>query len=508
MAAPSDPEKYSLDDMMDRLKNQPDEEPIENGELVTRTDGSQAIRVRKRKRRSNQPHKEEIKKSNRARMVQVSAALIFVLLLIFAAGAAIIYANSSPFRNELTENITRSSGANVELTQFRMNPASANAGQLILTWPDDNVLESLSLRNIRAKISPSAFFGKTMTGEEASAGEGTLTLRLPGNPSSNASNLEKDGTPPVRFGVYTLPKLHMRLGNANAPLARINNTEASFTPSNVNGRPQLLLNRGDVIIPGWPKLRLDRSHIEFRGNEIDIIGLRLRHASDSRRTFELGGILTPFSLKGPSSLAVHVDSYLLSGIVGEALGKRFSGRIDTDTTAQSSHLAISPGSDPTPSLTIAFRSSIPTFFEVSGFPFLFGLAQTLEDDWFSHPSFDAEVTGTIRRSAGNVSLSDLNFENKGRMALRGSLNMDANKRLSGTLEVGVAVAMIGASGNPRLQNLFGPPENGFRWVSLKPGGTADSPTDNFKALFNAASPSVSPDSTSEIPSFEELTAPE
>ncbi len=44
MAAPSDPEKYSLDDMMDRLKNRPDEEPIENGELITRTDGSQAIR--------------------------------------------------------------------------------------------------------------------------------------------------------------------------------------------------------------------------------------------------------------------------------------------------------------------------------------------------------------------------------------------------------------------------------------------------------------------------------
>ena len=49
---PSEPEKYSIDEMIDRLKNPPDEEPIEKGELVTRADGSQAIRVRKRKRRS------------------------------------------------------------------------------------------------------------------------------------------------------------------------------------------------------------------------------------------------------------------------------------------------------------------------------------------------------------------------------------------------------------------------------------------------------------------------
>ena len=47
--APSDPEKYSIDEMMERLKGQPADDPATAGELVTRADGSQALRVRKRK---------------------------------------------------------------------------------------------------------------------------------------------------------------------------------------------------------------------------------------------------------------------------------------------------------------------------------------------------------------------------------------------------------------------------------------------------------------------------
>ena len=82
-AAPDEPEKYSIDEMMDRLKS-PASESAEEGELVTRADGSQALRVRKRKRRSSQPHKEVNSRSRRARIVQVSAALV----LVFAAALA------------------------------------------------------------------------------------------------------------------------------------------------------------------------------------------------------------------------------------------------------------------------------------------------------------------------------------------------------------------------------------------------------------------------------------
>src|SRR6478609_3165765 len=103
-ASPSEPEKYSIDEMMDRLKSGPSQNS-ENGELVTRADGTQAVRVRKRKRRSTQPHKDARQRTRRARIVQVSSALVLIFAAGLTVGGAIIYANSSPFRKNLIGQI-------------------------------------------------------------------------------------------------------------------------------------------------------------------------------------------------------------------------------------------------------------------------------------------------------------------------------------------------------------------------------------------------------------------
>ena len=87
MSAPSEPEKYSIDEMMERLKNRPPRKiRSRTVNWSTRADGSQAIRVRKRKRRSHQPHKEELQNNRRARMIQVSGALILLLLAVVRGG--------------------------------------------------------------------------------------------------------------------------------------------------------------------------------------------------------------------------------------------------------------------------------------------------------------------------------------------------------------------------------------------------------------------------------------
>ena len=144
-SSPGEPEKYSIDEMMDRLKSSQSPNP-DDGELVTRSDGTKAIRVRRRKRRSSQPLKEEKQAVRRVRIVQVTAAMVLVMLAALAVGGAVIYANSSPFREALVRKIEQATGATVELEQFRMNPKTANAGGLSLKWPAGNVLESLKLR--------------------------------------------------------------------------------------------------------------------------------------------------------------------------------------------------------------------------------------------------------------------------------------------------------------------------------------------------------------------------
>jgi hypothetical protein len=508
MSAPSEPEKYSIDEMMDRLKNRPAESPIEDGELVTRSDGSQAIRVRKRKRRSLQPHKEEVKHNRRARMIQVSGAFVLLLLGALTMGAAIVYANSAPFRESLLKKIGVSSGANVEIQQFRMNPTSANAGRLILKWPTGNALSELSLIGVRAEVFPASFLGKSMVGEEVLAGEGTLSIRIPqeGKPSREVPPAE--GTPPVRFKRYAVPKFHVIVGDTAAPLISMRNSEGSFHPYNPNGRAQLLLNRGELGIPGWPKLRMDRSHIEFRDAEVDVVGMRLLYDTDSRGVFEMTGTVSPYNASRASTLSVHLESFLVAGLAGPDLGRLFSGRLDSVESAKSNYLSFSPGPSPDASLVVSFRGSLTTPFEIKGFPFLSGLALILEDKWFSSPSFEGDISGTLRRADGTVVFSDLSFENKDRMALRGSVSMAPNRMLSGNLEVGLAEAMIQASRSRKLDAVFGPPREGFRWITLAIGGISANPTDNFKALFDAASPIGKAPASGQVPSFEDLTAPE
>ena len=507
MSAPSEPEKYSIDEMMERLKSHPPEGLNEDCELVTREDGSQAFRVRKRKRRSQQPHKEQRLHSRRTRMIQVSSVLILLLLAIFLAGAAIAYANSAPFREKILRQIALSCGASGELELFRMNPTSANARRVSLTWPEGNALQNLTLDSVRAEISPSSFFGQSLSGEEVMASQGTLILRAcPADQSPRYATAPIDN-PPIRFDRYAIAKAQVLLGDPVAPLVRLQNSEVSFAPVTLSDHAQLLLSGGEVTIPGWPKLRMDRSHIEFRDSAMDIVGMRLRYESDAQGLFELNGSVAPYATERASTLAVHLDSYLIAGLAGPELGRLFAGRIDTLPADKSNSLAFSLGQDPTASLAIVFHNSPTGSIELNGFPFLFGLSQTIGDDWFEHPLFENDVSGAIRRADGRVTLRDLRLETKGRLAVRGALTMSPDKTLSGKLEVGVATAMIKSSKSRALDALFGPPSESFRWVTLTIGGSATAPTDNFKQLFQAIKPASSPPPGSEIPSFEELTTP-
>jgi len=507
MPPTSEPEKYSIDEMMERLQGRTGDETIlPEGELVSRADGTQAIKVRKRKRRTIQTHKQDLAQNRRARIIQVSASLILLLGAVLGCGIAIVYANSAPFRDGLVKKIMANTGAAVELNQFRMTPSRANAGQLILNWPEGNVMKSLNLRGISAEIAPSSFFGKSMVGGDVGSPEATLILRNPGfgKPTRFSQDSEAGGT--IDFGNYTTPNLHVLFGEAPTSLGRIDKAEASFLARTPSGRPQLLLNRGDLSIPGWPNLKIDRSHIEFRGSELDIVGLRLRYENDIQGAFELSGTFSPYNPNQASTLAVQMQAFAIAGIAGPEWGRLFNGKIDTTTSSQSNFLSIMPAPSSESILMISFSNSLASSFRVSGFPFLFSLSQLLNDKWFERPVFDNDVSGTIRRQNGNVSFEDLNFISKGRLSLRGSMSMGVDRKLSGNLEVGVAEGMISAS-NLKMNAMFGPVIDGFRRLNLTISGTGTTPTDNFRELFEAAVSKATPPKTGNIPSFEELTTP-
>ena len=506
--APSDPEKYSIDEMMDRLKGGNSENP-EDGELVTRSDGSQAIRVRKRKRRTSQPQKEQVLRTRRVRIYQVSAALLLLFMFALALGGALVYANGSAFREKLSRMIGQSTGATSDLHEFRINPRTANARILNLQWPAGSLLDSLTTSGVVAEISPTSFLGNSFTGEEITVSDATLALQIPKAGQLQPTTGESPAPSPISFNRYRTANFNLTLGPQEQPMLRLYKSEASLSSNSTAGLPQVRLYRGDLAIAGWPGLRMNRALLEFRSKEVDLIGLQLLHPTDDRGAIEFSGTISPFKPDQLTSLTVKLNSFLVDGIVGASMGRLISGRIDSVSVTKSNYFSFLPAENSTPALDIAFGVAPTSAIQVQGFPFLFGISQLLEEDeWFEKPVFETDALGVIHREKGIVSFRNLNLVSKGRISIQGDLAMAADQSLSGTLHVGLAEAMIPKTS--RLKLMVGPIKDGFRWIHLNIGGSANSPTDNFKDLYNGITATKEPEPDASGPkesSFEELTRP-
>ncbi len=509
-SVPSEPEKYSIDEMMERLKSNPSPESEEGGERVIRADGTEAIKVRKRKRRSEQPKKEHQKQTRRARIFQVVASTILIVLALLGAGSALMYANSPGFRVSLLEKILAATGGTPEIETFRMNPRTANAGRLNLIWPQGNVMESLDIRGLTAEVAPSSFLGKAMKGEEVTATYAKLKLRLPDLDQPLITGSASEAAAPIFFNRYRVSKLEMSFGEQ--PIISLSGSEASLFPNPVSNRLQSNFSGGNLTLPGWPKLTLDRAFMEFRGNEIDVISLSLGDPTGNDGIFELAGTISPYTPDRSSNLAVEIKDYPLGGILGPNFDELLAGNVDSIPTKDSNIYSFYPTAKPAQKLTLTIRKNLASVFEISKFPFLFSLSRTLEDEWFKKPSFLGEnATATIIRDEKGIIIQNIDLQSKGRMALRGQLKLSPTQVLTGELEVGVAENMIvSAENSPSLKTLFGPVSDGYCWLTIKVSGTAENPQDDFKDLFLATPAAASkdvPESDRKGSTFEELTKP-
>lgn len=511
----SEPEKYSLDEMMDRLKGR-DEAGNPEGELVTRSDGSQAMKVRKRRRRTDQAVNNETRRNQRIQIMQIAGFAVLIVALGLIAGIGIIYANSTSFRDGLISKLEAGSGAKVDLKQFRMNPATANSGRVDFEWPGGNALGSLQLSGIVAKIAPASFLGKAFTGEEIIADAGDLVLQAPvaGNPSRTTGGTT--GKLPVRFNRYSVPALNVYFGGEKNPENSLAKTEASLFPGGLAGKAELRLNGGLLKSGDWPPLALDRSYMVFRGPDLEVKSLRFGIPVEANKKdmdpgfIEFSGTVKPLDPNATHTLGVELSSFNLSYLLGADLGRFFLGRLETLDTPDSNFLLVTPGSPDQALLELATTNALDSRIDLSGFKFLSNLATVLEDRWYELPNFDDDVKMQINRKGGVVEVKEFSLEKRGRMAVRGSIRNGEAGQIRGTLRVGVPEGMILAADSKRLNAMFGQVREGYRWIDLEIGGTSAVPTDNFLELYHAAKTAVeeqAPEMRTND-SFENLVDPE
>ncbi len=504
---PSEPEKYSIDEIMERLQSKPPENGGGQGELVTRADGTQAVRLRKRKRRSKQPAKELEKRQARERAIRVTLALVILVLIGLTAGGLIIYANTPGYRSSLVTKIGAKTGATVSLREFRVTPVGAHARTARLEWPAGSVIQSIELRGLSAETHLSSLLGTSWTGEEITAGEGHLVLRAPA-PDEPRRAMEPAESSVVDFHRIGVPNLRISMEGGAGNLVDVRGADASFYPHGVNGRSQLQLNRGTVRIAGWPELRLDRSFLEFEGDEVNIVSLRLLDPLDQQGSLLLAGRVSPHATDRRSMLAVQLDAFPLAGLVGDEFAALVSARLTSREAAGGNHLSFAPGTGGSEELDIAFGVAVNSELQLAHFPFLTTLARRLDDPWFESPPFET-AAGTLRKNPLSTELG-LDLQRRSRMAIRGTITVGNDFTLGGSLNIGLADAVVEASPDRRIGALFSRGSDGYRWVAVNLGGTVATPTDDLQSQLAAANETApaaaSGDQTAE-PSFEDLTRP-
>ncbi len=510
MPAPdTEPENYSIDQMMERLKSRSNGGADGETELVVREDGSKVYRVRKRKRRSHQPKKELEKRARRMRFIQVVIAVALVALLGIAFLGSLIYLNSSSYQKSIIDRIRTWTGAEAKIADFRANPISIGAGSLELSWPEGSALQYLKIGGLEGDLHISSLFSGIWTGSEiTSVHGGTLVLAMPSGAAPALSG--REGDCPFQFR-YRIPKFNILFGGAESPAARITGTEASLVVLDKPAtKSNLQLEGGQVSIPHWGQFGLDFASLQIEGGGVRLGNMRL--LPPDKRTGEIfigNSSASPVDLSGKANhYELRVTDIPLSLLTGPGFGAWITGEVSSLPDGPPGSLSFSAGEGAGLSLKVPFRAlpsaEIPT---AAGLPMFKLIAEGLRDPWYAKPRFDMEARGVVVRDHTVVRLEDLKLEGRGYIALTGSLAVHADGRMEGMIDVGLPEAELNDAGFA-YRRTFHRHERGMAWALVRISGTRSQPQDNLASLLEASSTGHSPKETSDLEEeFLNLTTP-
>ena len=420
----------------------------------------------------------------RIRLMMAAGALVLLAIL---STIAVVYPGTDGVAKRMEARIAETMQADVTLQGVDFSAFQANIGQLDASWPQGGALISLRAESLAANVMPQRYFGPRFGGDEMRAERARLKLQFPTG-GEDGGGLEPAGRrPKIAFERYGVRKLEVFFGDPNeAASAMVRDAEAAFYPQGANGLPRVMLYSGRLDIPFWPELLLDRAIVELPHGSSRIISMRLRDGEAELTDGIQPGIC---DLSGDishdpetaSTLDVEFRGFELEKLIGADAGRIFSGRIDSRRGHGTAIVRVSAAEG----VQMRAELLVTQHFDLKfgQFPFLRFLAENLGDNWFRNPMFDEEASMVLIRDGADISVEEINFSARHRMALRGEVAISLDGEISGSLEVGLAPGVIDVAITRRLDGMFSSERDGYRWVTLELGGTTDMPVDDFNAQF-------------------------
>ena len=509
---------YSIDEIMDSLKES-EREKDDRGEMVTREDGTRARKVRKRKRRSEQPEgassgKTSVGKASKAEKElkrKRSTKLKFLVgagaLLVVVAGALFLLLkyNGPAYQEAVEDQASEWSGGKVELEKLRILPSNISADEAAFSWPEGHFVRSLDVRKVMGHAGIPNFFGGQMGGREVGAARGKLTLAAPAGSPSLIEGVDEDDFP-FHFQRYFVSNLDAVFGSSD--LLSIEGTHASLRHLQGGGW-QLYLDEGTLNLQGWEPFPLHTGLLKFSPQEVDITTLRLGMPES------LSSIYDPYmGVKGKISLVPGTQSTLelesrnfpIGGLIGHQLSQLMEGSV---RVVDKAFVRFTAGHDELDEVQIPFEGEMLT---LKRFPFVRDLDELFPDHGLEILKFDGNIEGIYRKGPQGETLRNLQMSRLEVLRLQGDLAVDRAGKLGGKLRLLISQGMIKLSpeliGNPAFANKRG----GYAVIEVQVGGTVQYPEDNFRQLLgmdeapgSGHSPAASSADFEQL--FEELTVP-
>ena len=480
----ADKEQYSLDEMMKALREK-EREKEEKGEVVTRSDGSVARKVKRRKRRSDQPESQSPEKGEKSFVGKLIVGVVLFLVLILVGVFLVFSHNTKGHRESLEKTASEWNGAEVEFNGFKRLPLSVRMSEARFQWPATSFLKSFEMKSLAGDANFSSFLGARQGGLQIGGKVGALVTGMPTASGEVGQKYEEDDFP-FTYEQFYCQSLDVRFGESN--WAGIKGTSANLNHVS-NAGFQMTLDQGVLQVAGWNDFPISSGLLRFEEGVVSVKSLSLRQPVENElaiaSTLKIAGDIPLFPGK-KATLKTTTERYPLSGLIGKRLSTFFKG----DVVSSTGVIEYALGEDQIDDLGIVFQADSVV---MSGFPFLNNLrelfpGQDLEEINFNSGLKEAAIQGVFRLRPEGVAMESIEMAEKGNLRLKGAMIISEAGKIAGNITLSINRAFF--AGEPRLMNhpaLIDSERTGFVEVKFKLGGTIEEPDDSFREVFGMQS---------------------
>ncbi|MDB4274757.1 hypothetical protein N9846_03150 [Akkermansiaceae bacterium] len=451
----------------------------EEGEVVTRDDGSVARKVRKRRRRSEQTKNSAPEKEKKSLVLKASLFVGAFLLLLMVGVFTVAAFNSGSYTGKVEARASEWTGAEVKIAGLRMMPGNISATKADFRWDESYYLDHLELKTISGDAKVTTFTGAKLGGQQVGGNAGSLSVRVP-NGTRELGEPISVGDFPFDFHRYFCNSLDVTFGE-NDDLVVI---RAETSLRHINGEGfRLTAGGGQLALKGWDRFPIENALLKFSPGEVDLVSLRLLSPPSKNQTtnavLSLSGKI-PLELGAEAQLDVTTEGFPFDVLMGNSLGSFFPGMIRRfeKEGVEMGVVNFKVGDAGLKNIILPFDGN---FLEMKRFGFLSDIEQLFVNSGKGAFFFDSNIKGTYRWTPEGSGIEDLSAKNDN-FQVSGNVIVTSKGELRGRLTLLISLGLI--KGDDKLKHLpgFRNTAEGYAKVTINLGGTVSQPKDDFKQV--------------------------